>query len=158
MAPPLEILGLSHASKIQLFHFSPNLLFQTIVSFFTKSFVSDRCFIFHPIIRDRCFNFHPIVCFQTVVSFFTQSYIPRPLFHFLPKIRQPRDSNLRPSDLIHDESEHRTTVSCFWNWKLITLWNVACSPKKRQSPETVLIPFMLEQIFYSGLAQAHDPE
>ena len=34
----------------------------SVVSFFTQSFVSDRCFIFHPI-RDRCFIFHPIVRF-----------------------------------------------------------------------------------------------
>ena len=59
MAPPLEILGSSHVSKIQLFHFSPNLSFQTIVSFFTQSF-------------------------ESIVSFFTQSFVSRPLYYFSP--------------------------------------------------------------------------
>ena len=111
MAPPLEILGSSHASEIPLFHFSPNPSFQTVVSFFTQSFVLDRCFIFHPIIWDRCFIFHPLIRFQTVVSCFTQSSVSRLLFHFSPKIWRRQDLNLQPPDLIHDELDHRTTVS-----------------------------------------------
>ena len=71
----------------QLFHFSPNLLFVTVVSFFTRSF-------------------------ENVVSFFTQSFVSRPLFHFSLKIWQRGDSNLQPPDIIHDELDHRTTVSC----------------------------------------------
>ena len=73
----------------------------SVVSFFTQFFVSDCCFIFHPIVR-----------FKTVVSFFTQSYVSRPLFHFSPKIWRRRDSNFRPPNQIHDELDHSTTVSC----------------------------------------------
>ena len=53
-----------------------------------------------------------LICFWTVVSFFTQLYVSRPLFHFSPKIWQRIDLNLRPPNLIYDELDHRTMVSC----------------------------------------------
>ena len=82
-----SLVGVRLRQSILLFHFSPNLSFWTVVSFFTHS--------------------------ETVVSFFTQSFVSRPLFHFSPIIcPRRRDLNLRPPDLIHDKLDHRTTVSC----------------------------------------------
>ena len=71
-----------------------------------------RCFIFHPILRFRpLFHFSPNHL-RPLFHFSPNRSFSRPLFHFSPKIWRRRDSNLRPPDLIHDELDHRTTVSC----------------------------------------------
>ena len=85
MAPPLEILGSSLASKIPLFHFLPNLSFWTLFNFSPKHLRALFHFSPNHSFPDRCIIFHPHKRFKTVVS---------------PKIWRRRDLDLRPPDLM----------------------------------------------------------
>ena len=87
-------------------NFLPNLSLRTIVSFFTQSFETVVSFFTDHLFPDRCFIFHPIICFQTFGSFFTQNL---------------EAARIELPDLIHDELEHRTTVSCFICFKFVLI-------------------------------------
>ena len=59
------------------------------------------------------------------------------------RIRQCRDSNRQPPDLIHDELDHRTTVSCF---RFADIW----------SQQLLFFRFGSEELFNHG--DASDPD